>query len=272
MASSTKTYKEALTRSLVIAPLRIELIQCADSVELMTYHETISERQDLPEGYESYSLLLIPDERWFEESSESRSFKVFGRFKSFGDSVGPNHLSAWFCYAFVGSYSRGLDLEVRGAVFEVVANSEGAGAILASRSVKIVKGHKLWASYDVRRAKHICASLGLGFNSGPYIAFFDQRPTLPVGPNTKGEFDCGKERPSKPTLVLKFNGMNLDDVLSAINELEFELLRGDVRANRLRATQLRKRLSNACKNVALKIGRTVKLLKDVHDLAEGPKN
>ena len=140
------------------------------------------------------------------------------------------------------------------------------GLLRCARDGDRLRHHQPWGYYDVQRAKYICAKFGLSFNDGPYIAFFEERPDLPVGPNTKSEFDGGFERTSKPALVLSLAGMDLNDALSTINELEFDLLRGDVRILRLSANQLRRRLSRACKNAASKVGRAAKILRDVRDL------
>jgi len=111
-------------------------------------------------------------------------------------------------------------------------------------------------NYDVQRARLICTALGLSYERGPYIAFFDEHPTLPRY-ETLNEHEHGMtgrytvvrdgDRTSLPVTVLSFGGLPEPRVRQLLDELEQQILREKFEPSSLIWRQRLYRLGQWCK-------------------------
>lgn len=236
----------------------------------MSIHEIITENQELPEDFSSYSLLLIPDSKWLEDTGINSSFQLFRRFKLFGDAIGPDHLAAWL-YSGWGSYGPRVDLEIYSAIYSLTNSERDVVKFIHQNGLRIEKGMHFSGGYDIVRAKYFCVIYGLSFNNGPYIAFFEKLPEVPVvlqAPTRETMVTTGK--PSRPSFLLQFSGLNMNDVLAILNELEFEIIRGNVKTQRLKIQQIRSRLVHSCARVGDKFVKAIHVIKSVKEAVPLP--
>lgn len=236
----------------------------------MSHHALLTENEDLPDGYDTYSLLLIPDWKWIHKAGEDRYYDLFKHFKMFGDAIGPRHLAAWLYNAQWGSYQKLVDLEAYSVIYGSVASRADADKLGLGN--KFDPARHIESGYDVIRAKYFCARCGLDFNSGPYIAFFEKKPCIPIvlhgfrHPN--GELP--KEDPTKPAFLIQFAGMSYKNVLSLLNDMEYQLIRDDLDTRKLQMGQLSLRIEHVCVKVGRVIGKTLRFIKDVKDIVPLP--
>jgi hypothetical protein len=253
----------------------------------MTRFMQIRENQEIPGGFNTYSALLIPDSRWLNQDDESKSFQLFRRFREFGDAIGPDHLAFWPCRAKIKNYDEvdRTNLEI----FSIVSDySESYGEIRKSiikkdphleksdrygkfKTVQVEDINEPY--YDIIRAKYFCAKYGLDFNSGPYIAFFEKKPIMPIvytiyPMNSPGkEVTASSESPTKPAFLLQFKDMNFDQALSTINVLEYEILRDTFNMNMPRWSQFKFNLQNWCNRIGNQIGIAAIIIKDIIEVS-----
>jgi hypothetical protein len=231
----------------------------------MSIHEIFTENQKLPKGFSSYSLLLIPDGKWLDDIGVRRSYQLFKRFKLFGDTIGPDHLAAWL-YSGWGSYGPLVDIEVYSAIYSLTSSEGQAVRSIYKNGLNRKKGMDFSGGYDIVRAKYFCAVYDLSFNHGPYIAFFDNLPNVPVITRAAMRGTMGSiDKPSKPSFLLQFSGISFNDVMAMLNELEFEIIRGKVNTKKLKMQQLKSRLVQSCTQVAEKFGKGIQLIKSVKE-------
>lgn len=236
----------------------------------MTRHEVIYQHQDLPTGYESYSILLIPDSAWFSTIPPTRAYDLFFRFKQFGEAIGSRHLAAWL---YKDSLSmRGYDLDIFAAISAPARSEDDVRRVLSD--VPALREHvtRLHGRYDVIRAKYFCALYKLPFGAGPYIGFFEQRPVLPILCR-KYSGSTGEPEPktaTKPAFLLKFGGLAFEDMLALLNQLEYGLVRGHSRAGLLKLQQVALRIEGLCKRLTGTAKASVDLIKDVKEAVELP--
>lgn len=50
----------------------------------------------IPEGYETYTLFLLPDEEWISNEKNAELRNLFGDYVEFGDAIGQRNLAIWF--------------------------------------------------------------------------------------------------------------------------------------------------------------------------------
>jgi hypothetical protein len=252
----------------------------------MSQFMVIHKNQDIPAGFKTYSALLIPDSRWMNQ--KDKPFQLFNQYKEFGDAIGPDHLAFWPCGAMIYDYDPidGESLDVFSIISGTVKSDEDISELIVDPNLKKFgkfdgKGNDIpiqasdlsSIEYDILRAKHFCACYSLNFNSGPYIAFFEEKPIMPIvyrwtyNDVPKGE-EVSKESPTKPAFLLQFKDMDLDQALSTLNELEYEIMRGTFNLNRPRWSQFKFNLENLCEKIADRIGRAAKVIKDVKDIAK----
>jgi hypothetical protein len=238
----------------------------------MSHHALITDNQQLPGGYDTYSLLLIPDWKWLKNVGEERSYELFKHFKMFGDAVGPHHLAALLYNVYWGSYEKYVDKEAFSIIHGTVSSKSDAIKLALEGSFDPERINIARGGYDVIRAKYFCASYGLNFNDGPYIAFFEQKPDLPTvfyGPRHP-EPTVSSENPTKPSFLIQFNGISFEHVLTLLNEMEYEIIRGDVDMRKLKASQFSLQLEFISKKIGKSIGKTIRVIKDVKDIVPVP--
>jgi hypothetical protein len=145
-------------------------------------HEIVNEYIDIPDGFSTYSILLIPDYDWFNNIGLESSYKFFNRFKAVGDLIGENNLTCWF-YKEFGKYGPYVDIEVIAAIGGNIASPKEFQEFINSR---IRLNNSLGrGAYDVERARLICSALSLDYSHGPFVAFFTDRPSLPYEETVK---------------------------------------------------------------------------------------
>ena len=237
-------------------------------------HEVITETQEIPGGFESYSLLLIPDVRWLNNIGGQSTIDLFRRFQKFGETIGPHHLSAWLYVGggFYGIDKDTVDVEVHSAVQGLLSSPKEADNYVLNGISYGKEVNAFHGGYDVMRAKYFCAYYGLNFNAGPYIAYFKDKPVVPFVYTElyRGRIRISEEQATKPSFLIRFGGMTLDDVISVLNDLEYEIIRGDPNVRVLELHQFARRLGHACQSVGDKLGKTVEIIKGVKEVLPIP--
>lgn len=216
-------------------------------------HSIINEHKDVPLGYSTYSVLLIPDQGWFEKKSLATALEVFKRFKRFGEMLGDDHLAFWFYRDFF-PYATAIDIEIVTAITQAFESEDELKQFVCSE-IAHGKVPGQVGGYDTRRARLICAGLSLEYSKGPYIAFYTQQPLLPYYMNIKPEnphLPSGEKlfRPcdyTVPDLVLQFGGLSIDRVYRLLDLLEQQIIRDDISVNELRWKQIWPRIEKWCK-------------------------
>lgn len=231
----------------------------------MAVHEIYNQYIDIPDGYATYSVLLVPDYEWFNKAGIKDAYGLFSRFKKFGDIIGERHLACWFYYAF-SSHGPLVDTEIVAAISSHISSPQELAAFI-DRYCTREGCHISEGSYDVKRARLICSALSFEYTKGPYIAFFLKRPRLPYY-ETEKETSVSPTRVhvvsgsnlSKPEMVLKFGGLTIERSLHLMDELERHLLTATPKLTRLQWKQQWLRIENWC---AQHGDRVVEVLRDI---------
>jgi hypothetical protein len=236
----------------------------------MTSFEVIHEDQSLPLGFATYSLLLIPDGAWPERVGAERMFELARRFKAFGEALGGYHLAAWPYHGLQQSHLKQMDYEVCALIYGFVKTQEELEHFVASRSDQLRAKKDLSGEYDTVRARHLCALYDLSFDKGPYIAFFRERPYVPAtwSRSFYGQYPQNSSKPSKPDFVIQFGGADFLTAVSLLNALELELISGRERINRLKFSQLRLALMDACRQISSGAKASLEVLKAVKGIVD----
>jgi hypothetical protein len=193
---------------------------------------------DVPDGYSTYSALLIPQYDWFEQAGVQSAYKFLTHFKKVGQLLGPEHLTFWFYYTYC-SYRPQIDAEVIAAVSDHISSQEELNAFAKSHLGGQRMAH---GGYDVARARLICAALSLDYAKGPFVAFFTTRPSLPY--HYQGESSGGPglighgDNFTAPTRVLQLGGLSLTRSCQLMDELEQILLSRPLATDELRWKQI----------------------------------
>jgi hypothetical protein len=91
-----KVRKIPMTKGLVyFAFLVIFLLMCQARVNAAELQQYIDEGP-IPDGYKTYTLFLIPDEKWVTEEKDEELNKLFKDFLKFGRVIGDDNLAVWF--------------------------------------------------------------------------------------------------------------------------------------------------------------------------------
>lgn len=144
-------------------------------------HEIIPESNEIPSGYDTYSILLIPEMEALNLGNTDNIYKLFLRFKAFGESIGEKHLAAWFYHAGPGPYAFLEDREIFSAVYGLVESKENLVKFVSYETrmaEQWMQNNKI--TYDIIRSRHFCARCGLDLNKGPYIAFLRNIRMYPI--------------------------------------------------------------------------------------------
>jgi len=238
----------------------------------------LCESQELPDDYESYSIFLIPDSHWLDKIGEERFYQLFNRYREFGEAIGQHHLAAWL---YTGYDSGGGTSEhfIRDIFSYVSYSASGPGDIarVIKRNCRGLKiGDINGGSYDFIRAKYFCALYRLNFNHGPYIAFFSQKPFLPLiyreDDGTGGWSDkvYTKDEILNPAFILQFDGLDIDGFMSSINTVEYEILRSKTGMRELKIQQLHRNLKRSSAVIATIIGKSFKILSVIKKITGFP--
>jgi hypothetical protein len=252
----------------------------------MPQHVIMHYIQDLPDGYDSYSLLLIPHWQWLKKAGIHQSFNLFSHFTQFGKDFDTKHLAVWFYKGFIGSYENRSDLEVLSAIYGRRGSDEDIRKFVIEQEPRIKrKGEQeqrdyvqlMTGYYDVDRARYFCACYRLDFKGGPYIAFFKEKPVVPSvikvtgsSPGMAGYRIPEEGRATKPVYVLKFGGLGVDRVQATLNEIENELFLAKPILGRLTLRVVGEYISDYCQQNSHKIGKTIKFIKDVEQAVPSP--
>src|SRR5258706_14550556 len=100
----------------------------------MTHIEVLHENQSLPSGFDSDSLLLVPDDSWPIRMGTERMFELASRFKAFGDALGSEHLASWPYHGFQFGHSKMVDYEVCSLVFSFAGVEADLQTFIAKQS------------------------------------------------------------------------------------------------------------------------------------------
>src|SRR5262249_27618810 len=82
----------------------------------MARHEVFSEYLDVPYGYDTYSILLLPTYDWYKTNSLKDSNLLLRTFSRFGDIIGGRHLACWFYNTGRASYGRLVDIDMHAVI------------------------------------------------------------------------------------------------------------------------------------------------------------
>lgn len=207
-------------------------------------HVIVNQHEDIPTGYDTYSILLVPDEKWFGEAGIETGFRLFSQFKRFGDMIGDKHLACWFNRSFIGSYSKLTDLEFIAAIPADIVSARAVSDFIRTKCQLPEDHGSPSMQYDVARARLICTKLKISYNKGPYVAFYSKYPTLPYYEIDSDEFGshgtvvCNEEHHVSPACVLKFGGVRFDRALNLLDLLEQDLIRSNPGILKLQYEQL----------------------------------
>ncbi len=186
-------------------------------------HAILDQNKDVPDGFRTYSLLLIPSYEWFQDIPSEHLDRLFQRFKVFGENLGKDHLAFWYYTSGRKSYGQYVDTVVTAAIVASLDTKEKVDSYIneSFRGSSLLEG----SGYDIRRARLICATYDLDFGKGPYIAFYPKKPNLP---NWEHNEITGSHlfniRPTKPLYILRFGGLDLNKSLALLDELESHIL------------------------------------------------
>ena len=133
-------------------------------------HDLIYDYQDVPTGYKTYSVLLVPDHRWFENVGFEKAFTFFQAFKSFGQILGDDHLACWF-YCCFGRRSP-VDIDVIATIGGHIGSQEELAAMIAGGN----PGIPYRTDTTTSNGAVGLPSLDLEFHEGPYT--FSSRNAL----------------------------------------------------------------------------------------------
>jgi hypothetical protein len=235
---------------------------------MMTHFEVLHENQGFPSGFDSYSLLLVPDKSWPVQVGAEKMFEIACRFKGFGNALGSKHLAAWPYHGFQMGHSKMMDYEVCSLVFSFVGSQEDLQGFIAKQSRLLSVEKRLDGGYHLERARQLCALYNLNLNKGPYVAFFEKRPHVPTTWSRHNAWPDPEDSsaPSQPDFVLQLGGHSYDDAVYLLNSLEFELLKGSRRFTNLRFTQIRMTLTDICKRSLSGVKASLEIVKAVKDL------
>jgi hypothetical protein len=192
----------------------------------VSQHEVVSQIEDVPRGYETYSALLIPEYEWFNASGIAAAYNFLEHFKRIGKLLGPQHLTFWFYHSYF-SHGSMVDKEVVATISGHISSQAELEAFekehFARGGVGEPKG-----SYDVGRARLICAALSLEYSNGPYLLFFTKHPHFPY--YCRGEYAGSPSEVHNsdalaiPDRVLQFGGLSLSRSCELLDKLESALL------------------------------------------------
>jgi hypothetical protein len=229
----------------------------------MTHFEVLHENQSLPSGFDSYSLLLVPDESWPIRMGTEKMFELASRFKAFGDALGSAHLASWPYHGFQLGHSKMMDYEVCSLVFSFTGSEVDLQDFIAKQSCHQVAKEELGGGYHLERARQLCALYDLSFNKGPYVAFFSKNPHVPTVWSRHDAWKDPKEpdAPSQPDFVLQFGGRSYEDAIHLLNSFEFELLRGRQTFTSLSLLQIRLTLVEICRRLVSGMKTSLEIVK-----------
>ncbi|MBZ5493510.1 MAG: hypothetical protein LAO76_21540 [Acidobacteriia bacterium] len=211
----------------------------------MAKHEIYNQFMDVPEGYKTYSALLIPDYEWFNKVGLAGAYKFFNRFKRVGEIIGDDHLTFWFYHDWFG-YGRLVDSEVIAAIGHHISSVEELKKFTTEHFEKGAQ-QASQGSYDIERARLICHGLSLSYSAGPYVAFFSKRPILPYRERTdEGVVIKNGNTYTSPEFVLRFGGLEPDRCLELLDELEQQLLSEKFDTSQLKWKQVWFRIEQWC--------------------------
>ncbi|NCR75731.1 MAG: hypothetical protein GPI92_09035 [Microcystis aeruginosa K13-06] len=185
----------------------------------MTQAEFYTSNQSIAEGYDSYTILLIPEFGWLgdEEQQESKMDmdKVLQRFHAFGQAIGSKNLSCWFYEATV------LEKPMEGCyVHQVISEELTYNQVLQRTRTKYY--HVMSSSYDFKRAREYCDKFNLSYNYGPYIVYMERHP----------------DSVDKPNFIIKTNGLSTSQFIVLLNELEQSITTRNKKFRELRLKEI----------------------------------
>jgi hypothetical protein len=203
----------------------------------MGWMEVVPETLPIPNGYETYSLLLLPDYDWLRSVEDPAL--LLDKFSRFGDIIGKQHLACWFYTSGrLGSgHELGVDLHLYAVLPAKVSTENELKKVLAKKRVK--QRGKLPVGVDVKRCRLICAMLGLPYSNSPYIAFFDQYPTLPElmvdhHASLRDPYYVSHDAITRPKVVLSMGSLSINGFIELMDTLEQQILREDIRSDSIR--------------------------------------
>jgi len=234
----------------------------------MTHFEVLHENQSLPSGFDSYSLLLVPDNSWPIRMGTEKMFELASRFKAFGDALGSAHLASWPYHGFQMGHSKMMDYEVCALVFSIASSEVDLNDFIAKQSSHSIAKKELGGGYHIERARQLCALYDLSLNNGPYIVFFSENPHVPTVWSRHNAWRDPKDAdaPTQPDFVLQFGGRSYDDAVYLLNSFEFELLSGRQRFTRLSLLQIRFMLAEICRKLVSGIKASLEIVKTAKDI------
>ena len=234
----------------------------------MSNYIYIHHSQDIPENFKTYSILLIPDKNWLDKIPNDDLLKIFNRFKEFGDIIGKDHAAAWLYTGFDGGgdvsehFIRHFHIYI---TYTIEAYRDIIPIIKSNSAISNIDDISN-SMYDFLRAKYFCALVNLNFNKGPYVAFFDKKPNLPI---VFRDYNTGSFKVDnvnnlvKPSFVIQFEGLNVDEFIAAINTLEFEILRSKEDMKQLRFRQRIRTIIQNSKSISSNIVKSIKFINEV---------
>jgi hypothetical protein len=180
-----------------------------------------------------------------------------------------NILQVGFYTDFVsGGYGRVVDVDIVATAAGHIPTKVEVDKFIINNS-QIDKNKQVEGRYDTQRARIVCTTLELEYQSGPYLAFFDECPSLPHIEQCNDETHNGlthqllicPKQVSAPLFVLKFGGLNATNSLKLLDKIEQQLLRSDVNPTSLKLEEFMMKLSQWCKSNKDTLVQVLKIVK-----------
>ncbi|MBN2287657.1 MAG: toll/interleukin-1 receptor domain-containing protein, partial [Tissierellales bacterium] len=208
----------------------------------MNNYEIESRNYDyIPGNRTSYSLFLVSDRSWLLKTTLDQRFSIYSSLRSIGKIISNDHIFFWLYIGMIGSYSKATDLEVISKIFWDAFSFEDIKAKIAEWD-KYLKNHmgRLHGDYDIERSDFYCKNLNLDMMTGPFLAFYDKVPNIPLAYQTKRQiYQIIERKYTKPKFLLGFGGMDYREIIKASKLLSSELSRRKVKNNNNHLDEIR---------------------------------
>ena len=147
--------REAFFRSVVLqitmilfVALEILVITPSATVAEQRVGAVLSEEQDIPTGYNSWSVFLVCNPGWLLDNNHSKLIDLYREFVAFGTVIGPKNAAIWF------------------------SKANGKAADSANNAESFAE------HYDASRAAQFCEKYHVLPSRSPYIIVTTERPNL----------------------------------------------------------------------------------------------